>query len=72
MRFIASCATSAFSMIFITNITHGIETKALSGYYYDGKISGLKQRVIHYTAKGAYINVYGHRYYLRDFIRNDF
>lgn len=72
MRIIASYSLSAFSAIVITDIHYGIEDTVTSGYYYDGKISGLKQRVIHSTAKGAYINVYRRRYYLHNFIRNDF
>ena len=67
MRIIASYATSAFSAIVITCINYDDNT-ITSGYYYDSKISGLKRRLIHHSTKGDYINVYGHRYYLHDFL----
>lgn len=72
MRIIASYSLSAFNAIVITDIHYGIEDTVTSGYYYDSKISGLRQRIIHSTGKGYYINVYGRRYYLHDFIKNDF
>ena len=67
MRIIASFATSAFSAIVITCINYSDDT-ITSGYYYDSKISGLRRRLIHHSTKGDYINVYGRRYYLHDFM----
>ena len=67
MRIIASYGTSAFSAIVITSINYSDDT-ITSGYYYDGKISGLKRRLMHHSTKVDYINVYRHRYYLHDFM----
>lgn len=63
---VASYATSAFSAIVITAINGDTVT---SGYFYKGNIDALRRRVIHSNTKGEYINVYGRRYYLHDFIR---
>ena len=66
MKIIASLPTSAFSAIVVTSVNNDNVT---SGYYYDGKISGLRCRMVHESTKGIYIMVYGRRYYLHDFTR---
>lgn len=67
MRIIATYATSAFTSIVITAINYSDDT-ITAGYYYKGNISALKKRIIHHNTKGAYINVYKHRYYLDGFM----
>ncbi len=72
MNPIASLAIANSIAILIYSINQGVDTTVTSSIVCGEHESIRYNRLVHTDSVGDYINVYGTKYYLHDFMRLDF